>query len=89
MNVNHVFAALASLPRRQIIAFLGQTALPGSSTVIAANCQKATLAGRSLPIAVTLLEGGNLKTPQPDYRDVLTITIAPQVTLPTAVVCGV
>jgi DNA-binding transcriptional ArsR family regulator len=27
MNVNHVFAALASLPRRQIIAFLGQTAL--------------------------------------------------------------
>ena len=27
MNVNHVFAALASLPRRRIIAFLGQTAL--------------------------------------------------------------
>ena len=30
MNVNHVFAALASLPRRQIIAFLSQTALSTS-----------------------------------------------------------
>jgi ArsR family transcriptional regulator len=30
MNVNHVFAALASLPRRQIIAFLSQTALTTS-----------------------------------------------------------
>jgi DNA-binding transcriptional ArsR family regulator len=27
MNVNHIFGALASLPRRQIIAFLSQTAL--------------------------------------------------------------
>lgn len=27
MNVNHVFAALASLPRRQMIVFLSQTAL--------------------------------------------------------------
>lgn len=35
MNVNHVFAALASLPRRQIIAFLGQTAL--STTDLAAR----------------------------------------------------
>ena len=30
MNVNHVFAALASLPRRQILAFLSQTALSTS-----------------------------------------------------------
>lgn len=30
MNVNHVFAALASLPRRQIITFLSQTALSTS-----------------------------------------------------------
>jgi len=35
MNVNHVFAALASLPRRQIIAILGQTAL--STTDLAAR----------------------------------------------------
>jgi ArsR family transcriptional regulator, arsenate/arsenite/antimonite-responsive transcriptional repressor len=35
MNVNHVFAALASLPRRQIIAFLSQTAL--STTDLAAR----------------------------------------------------
>ena len=35
MNVNHVFAALASLPRRRIIAFLGQTAL--STTDLAAR----------------------------------------------------
>lgn len=35
MNVNHVFAALASLPRRQILAFLGQTAL--STTDLAAR----------------------------------------------------
>jgi ArsR family transcriptional regulator len=35
MNVNHVFAALASLPRRQIIVFLGQTAL--STTDLAAR----------------------------------------------------
>ena len=35
MDVNHVFAALASLPRRQIIAFLGQTAL--STTDLAAR----------------------------------------------------
>jgi ArsR family transcriptional regulator len=30
VNVNHVFAALASLPRRQIISFLSQTALSTS-----------------------------------------------------------
>jgi len=30
MNVNHVFAALASLPRRQILSFLAQTALSTS-----------------------------------------------------------
>jgi DNA-binding transcriptional ArsR family regulator len=30
MNVNHVFGALASLPRRQIISFLAQTALSTS-----------------------------------------------------------
>jgi len=35
VNVNLVFAALASLPRRQIIAFLGQTAL--STTDLAAR----------------------------------------------------
>jgi DNA-binding transcriptional ArsR family regulator len=35
VNVNHVFAALASLPRRQIIAFLAQTAL--STTDLAAR----------------------------------------------------
>lgn len=35
MNVNHVFGALASLPRRQIIAFLSQTAL--STTDLAAR----------------------------------------------------
>ncbi len=35
MNVNHIFGALASLPRRQIIAFLGQTAL--STTDLAAR----------------------------------------------------
>ena len=35
MNVNHVFAALASLPRRQILAFLSQTAL--STTDLAAR----------------------------------------------------
>ena len=35
MNVNHIFSALASLPRRQIIAFLGQTAL--STTDLAAR----------------------------------------------------
>ena len=35
MNVNHIFAALASLPRRQIIAFLSQTAL--STTDLAAR----------------------------------------------------
>jgi len=35
MNINLVFAALASLPRRQIIAFLGQTAL--STTDLAAR----------------------------------------------------
>ena len=35
MNVNHIFAALASLPRRQIIVFLGQTAL--STTDLAAR----------------------------------------------------
>jgi len=35
MDVNHVFGVLASLPRRQIIAFLGQTAL--STTDLAAR----------------------------------------------------
>lgn len=35
MNVNRIFAALASLPRRQIIAFLSQTAL--STTDLAAR----------------------------------------------------
>jgi len=35
MNVNHIFTALASLPRRQIIVFLGQTAL--STTDLAAR----------------------------------------------------
>lgn len=35
MNVNRVFGALASLPRRQILAFLAQTAL--STTDLAAR----------------------------------------------------
>ena len=35
MNVNRVFTALSSLPRRQIIAFLAQTAL--STTDLAAR----------------------------------------------------
>jgi len=30
MNINHVFGALASLPRRQILSFLSQTALSTS-----------------------------------------------------------
>ena len=51
------------------------------------TCDRASLAGRYLPILVTLLEGGNLKTPSPDYKDTLTVTFAPQVT-PSVNVCG-
>ena len=69
------------------LAFLGQLRSTGVGGNVNQTCDRASLAGRYLPILVTLLEGGNLKTPSPDYKDTLTVTFAPQVT-PSVNVCG-
>jgi hypothetical protein len=59
--------------------FLGQTLSPATPTFTSTLCQRATLAGQLLPIRATLLEGGDGKMVAPDYKDVITVTITPQV----------
>ena len=60
--------------------FLGQTkdsASPIFNTVV---CKRASPIGETLPISVTLREGGQGKSPAPNYQDTLTITVTPLAT---------
>jgi hypothetical protein len=69
------------------LLFLGQVRATGVGGNINSTCDRASLAGRYLPIQVQLLEGGNLKVPAPVYRDTLTVTFQPQV-VPSVITCG-
>ena len=73
--------------------FLGQTAQPGSTTVLSRTCTRAGLGspplsgGQLLPISVDLVEGGQEEIPA-SYRDVLTVTVAPLAAATPGVLCG-
>lgn len=60
--------------------FLGQTndGTTGAFSIVA--CKRSGTGGQNLPLTVTLREGGLAKTPAPDYRDTLTVTITPLAT---------
>lgn len=70
------------------LSFLGQSRAAGSASTITAACQRATLAGELLPIRIVLQEGGDTKTPAANYSDTLTVTVVPQVTLPSTSDCS-
>lgn len=63
--------------------FVGQTRNPSNTTPITRTCTRAGLAGSPpnqgvlLPVDVRLLQGGQTRTPAPNYQDILTVTISP------------
>lgn len=63
--------------------FIGQTRSPSNTTAITQTCTRAGLAGSPpnqgilLPLSVRLLQGGQTRTPAPNYQDILTVTISP------------
>lgn len=57
--------------------FLGQTRSAASSNFATTTCLRAGISGTNLPISATLLEGGQTKTPAPNYSDVITVTVSP------------
>lgn len=59
--------------------FLGQTRTNASPTFTTRNCARAGLTGEYLPIDVTLLEGGDGKSPG-SYSDTLNVTVTPVIT---------
>ncbi len=60
-------------------SFAGRVVNNSSPTFSPVVCQRAGLNTRQMPLRVVLKEGGQTKTPSPDYGDVLTITITPLV----------
>lgn len=60
-------------------SFLGRLASPQFPRTMWALCGRAGLAGKNLPLRVRLLEGGRDKVAAPEYKDTLTITVAPLV----------
>lgn len=73
---------------------VGQTRNPGNTTPISRVCTRAGLAGTPpsqgilLPLDVLLLEGGQTRTPAPNYQDILTITVAPLVATTPGTICS-
>lgn len=57
--------------------FLGQTRTNSAPTFNTVACNRTGISGQNLPIAVTLQDGGATKTPAPNYRDTLTVTVTP------------
>ena len=57
--------------------FLGQTLTTAASNFTTTTCVRAGIGGVNLPISATLLEGGQTKTPSPNYSDVITVTVSP------------
>lgn len=57
--------------------FLGQTRSNANAVFTTVTCLRAGIGGQNLPIQATLLEGGQSKTPAPNYSDVITITVSP------------
>jgi len=57
--------------------FLGQTKNNAAPTFTTVACNRAGTGGQNLPITVTLQDGGATKTPAPNYRDTLTVTVTP------------
>lgn len=68
-NANHTLNYSAS--------FLGQTRSNANSNFTTTTCLRAGVGGQNLPIRATLLEGGQSKTPAPNYSDVITVTVSP------------
>lgn len=66
---------------RYFATLLGQTRSNSSPTYSTVYCAAAGIAGETVPLSVRLQDGGEDKAPSPSYRDVLTITISPSVTL--------
>ena len=60
--------------------FLGQTRDSSTTTFNTVACKRSGTGGQNLPLTLTLREGGIAKTPAPDYRDTLTVTITPLAT---------
>jgi len=57
-------------------SLVGRTARPGNNFA-PKICSWATVTGKYLPVAVTLLEGGVGKSPSPTYQDTVTVTFTP------------
>lgn len=66
---------------RYFATLLGQTRSNSSPTFSTVYCAAAGIAGETIPLSVRLQDGGEDKVPSPGYRDVLTITVTPTVTL--------
>lgn len=66
---------------RYFATLLGQTRSNSSPTFSTVYCAAAGIAGETIPLSVRLQDGGEDKIPSPSYRDILTITITPMVTL--------
>ncbi|MCX8476458.1 MAG: hypothetical protein MT490_11740 [Sphingomonas sp.] len=75
--------AVSNQSLRYSATMLGQTRDPGDPSSITRICMRAGLTGSPpnqgilLPLDVSLLEGGQTKTPAPNYQDILTITVSP------------
>ena len=73
---------------------LGQTRDPANTSVLRQTCSRAGLGGTvpsqgiRIPLAVTLLEGGQGRLPAPNYQDNLVVTITPLIDPQPGVVCG-
>lgn len=70
--------------------FLGNTRSPAATTVISKTCGRAGVplaSGQSLPIEVTLLDGGSTRIPASTYSDNLVVTLSPVTTPSSATTC--
>jgi hypothetical protein len=59
------------------VRLLGQTKERTNATFATVACKRAGIASENLSIAATLREGGETKTPAPNYYDSLTVTLTP------------
>ncbi|MCP3729543.1 hypothetical protein M9978_03800 [Sphingomonas sp. MG17] len=74
--------AVANQSLQYKVRFLGQTKTTASPVFTPVICQRAGLAigSDNLPIAATLLEGGQAKLTSPNYGEVLVVTVTPLLT---------
>lgn len=72
------------------LTFVGETRSPANTAAISKTCGRAGVPlsnGQLLPVTATLLEGGKTRTPAPQYKDTLTVTLTPLLVPASATSC--